>query len=530
MKKFFLLIVFALTAFYVHAQSYNRDSLFLEIKSPPHLTYFSFYPSFSIKTNDGNVLTCIPSRTMFPGWFKLIDAGDWLFKIDPQNSAVIDSAFAKSNYSFLEDNKHVLLANAPDGDGYVIAKLIYNRLDYPGFPGQTLLRISRIDNALNMQAHEDAIKVPLEDCIIRELIGILLEGQQIVLAYKTDALTPVVARIGLDGTILEKRIYDNQFQLEDVTHGFAVYNDTPREYALYDWDVCGSDTCLAYHVFDSLLTLKETIVMEGHIGDVYPVCPGLLPTSSSSPIRPIDIMPLDDGTFIQAFQYERHNLLRNGACLQKYDKNTHECLASAQFESWPIYTSPVRMGYPIGMIKTVNDNIYFAYRTNNNVTGGSVTTKGWLGIVKLDKDLNIYWQRYCLGSTKNTGGYLHSYCHISQIEDGFAIVGKTTKSGESFNYFYYLVFDEDPSGLPQADSFLRPYMYYPNPTQDQVHLQYSPDVQPKQVELYDLQGRLVRSQSQGLESLDMQGLAQGQYLMKVTLEDGKSFTDKVAKE
>jgi hypothetical protein len=73
-------------------------------------------------------------------------------------------------------------------------------------------------------------------------------------------------------------------------------------------------------------------------------------------------------------------------------------------------------------------------------------------------------------------------------------------------------------------------MFYPNPAQDRLRLQYSPDVQPKQVELYDLQGRLVRSQSQGLESLNMQGLAPGQYLMKVTLEDGKSFTDKVVKE
>ena len=74
------------------------------------------------------------------------------------------------------------------------------------------------------------------------------------------------------------------------------------------------------------------------------------------------------------------------------------------------------------------------------------------------------------------------------------------------------------------------YLAYPNPTQDQLHLQYSPDVQPKTIELYDLQGRLVRSQNQGLESVDMQGFASGQYLMKVTLEDGKSFTDKVVKE
>jgi hypothetical protein len=74
------------------------------------------------------------------------------------------------------------------------------------------------------------------------------------------------------------------------------------------------------------------------------------------------------------------------------------------------------------------------------------------------------------------------------------------------------------------------YLAYPNPAQDQLRLQYSPDVQPRQVELYDLQGRLVCSQSQGLENLDIQGLASGQYLMKVTLEDGKSFTDKVVKK
>jgi hypothetical protein len=74
------------------------------------------------------------------------------------------------------------------------------------------------------------------------------------------------------------------------------------------------------------------------------------------------------------------------------------------------------------------------------------------------------------------------------------------------------------------------YLAYPNPAQDRLHLQYSPDVKPMQVELYDLQGRLVCSQSQGLESVDMQGLAPGQYLIKVTLEDGKSFTDKVVKE
>ena len=68
------------------------------------------------------------------------------------------------------------------------------------------------------------------------------------------------------------------------------------------------------------------------------------------------------------------------------------------------------------------------------------------------------------------------------------------------------------------------------PAQDQLHLQYSPDVQPKEIELYDLQGRLVRTQTKNLESLSLQGLPAGTYTMRVTLEDGKVYSDKVVKE
>ena len=77
---------------------------------------------------------------------------------------------------------------------------------------------------------------------------------------------------------------------------------------------------------------------------------------------------------------------------------------------------------------------------------------------------------------------------------------------------------------------LRPYLFYPNPAQNQLHLQFSPDVTPKTIELYDLQGRLVHTQRNGLESLNLQGLASGAYTMRVTLEDGKVFTDKIVKE
>jgi hypothetical protein len=40
----------------------------------------------------------------------------------------------------------------------------------------------------------------------------------------------------------------------------------------------------------------------------------------------------------------------------------------------------------------------------------------------------------------------------------------------------------------------------------------------------------VCSSDKGLEVLDIQGLASGQYVMKVTMDNGKVFTDKVVKE
>ena len=71
---------------------------------------------------------------------------------------------------------------------------------------------------------------------------------------------------------------------------------------------------------------------------------------------------------------------------------------------------------------------------------------------------------------------------------------------------------------------------FPNPTKAFLYFEYSPDVTPKKIDLYDLQGRLVRRQTTALECINMEGLAAGTYMMRVTLEGGKTFSDKVVKE
>ena len=71
---------------------------------------------------------------------------------------------------------------------------------------------------------------------------------------------------------------------------------------------------------------------------------------------------------------------------------------------------------------------------------------------------------------------------------------------------------------------------FPNPAKGNLNLEFSPDVTPTRIELYDLQGRLVRSQATGLESVGMEGLAAGTYTLRITLRGGKVFSDKVVKK
>ena len=520
MKKTILIIFNLLIATCVtQAQDYTCDSLLARVDSPYEEVNINFTNSFNTNMRDGSILTCIPTKSLINHQY--VDYGDWFYKTDPQNLCVIDSTFVEADLDFGEDCKHVLLAPDPRNDGYILAKLVYS--DKISSDCKSWLRINHIDDALNIQAHGDALMVPLDSTYIQSLNSIWLEGESIMLMYIKDYFyTPIVARISLDGTILGRNEFDSLFTFGEW-HGMGVFSDMPKEYALYDWIDNTSDTCIVLHVLDSLLNLTETITLNSHEGDVYMVQPGISPVLS---IQPFGIFPLDDGSFIEYYRYMRHNLTRNGACLMKVDKNTHECLASVQFESFPVYTNPNRMGYPIGIGKADDGNIYFAYRTNNNDN----STVGWIGIAKLDPDLNILWQRYCFGSWSAATGYYHYYCSMGLTEKGFMIGGKIQKNGVPYNFFQFFINDNGTNGTPEMDKYIRPYAFYPNPVQDRLHLQYSPDVQPACIELFDLQGRLVSKQSQGLDNIELQGLAPGQYVMKVTMEDGKTFTDKVVKE
>lgn len=70
---------------------------------------------------------------------------------------------------------------------------------------------------------------------------------------------------------------------------------------------------------------------------------------------------------------------------------------------------------------------------------------------------------------------------------------------------------------------------YPNPVSDRLNIHYSPDVTPKAVELYDLQGRLIKTQDSNLENIGMENVPAGNYTLRVVMERGENYTEKVVK-
>lgn len=149
-------------------------------------------------------------------------------------------------------------------------------------------------------------------------------------------------------------------------------------------------------------------------------------------------------------------------------------------------------------------------------------------VTKTDADANILWQRY-LHDRRN----IYRPASIVVSSDGGCLVSGYRQNSTNLTeceVFLLKVFPDGTLSVHDPEITFCPFSFYPNPVKEQLLIQFSPDVQPKQIELYDLQGRLVRSQSKAFESIDMGQLPAGTYTLRVTLEDGKVFSDKVVKE
>jgi len=76
----------------------------------------------------------------------------------------------------------------------------------------------------------------------------------------------------------------------------------------------------------------------------------------------------------------------------------------------------------------------------------------------------------------------------------------------------------------------KPILMYPNPATNSVNLDISPNVKVRSINVYDITGRTLNTQSSGFETVDISNFSPGVYIMEISLENGKVFEEKIVKK
>ena len=434
----------------------------------------------------------------------------FILKVSRDCSTVLDTVMIEDH----APTYMALMEPNPDGEGYLYATIKTDEI----MP-KNHLSICRFDEDLTFDVANE-VKVPLEDSIAIGYEYFYLDNDDIILYYPIIGPNRefVLSRFDTDGSLKHRQVIaDSICPINQHFGKIKVWSESPKKYVV-NGEQCvplpgggASEAFYRYCVLDSLFGIEEMILYSQHCS-----IPGTLLLYTAGGFD--DFESLDDSTYIFTTHCIRTNTNERGTQVSRRDKRTHDYLKTIFFP----------FDDPTGL--SANDQIIGIRKSSDNYVYTALFNNGII-ITKMDIELNVIWQRRYHSSIQNEFGYTPCAFAYSMraLDDGGLAIGGNYSEDHMAGVFVFTL-NADGTTIPEAEAFLRPYLFYPNPTQDQLHLQYSPDVKPARIELYDLQGRLVRSQSHGLESVEMQGLSAGQYLMKVTLEDGKVFTDKVVKE
>ena len=447
-----------------------------------------------------------------------VPLGHMLYKVSSSALSTTDSLFvADTTYCGI---RH--LDRDPDGEGNIRAFF-----EYDEDSDSTYLRIQHFtDSDLHAVPGEDVVTPVCEG--FTTLGSTLLDSRgDLILKYgrehpnEPEVYDEYVARVGLDGTLKHHVLFEDSIRLS--SH-LRERGGSPLQY--YQVKRAANNN-IAVTIVDSLFQ-KNTVILNRILRSVY-ISDQVTEYEylHFHDLSYFDLVPIGGNEVLVAAPYTQdtnfspNQNVRQGMAVAKYDLRTMQVKDYVVLSEYTGQSNQWKCNW----LKVMADGtVYFAYKK---------PIETYINVVKMDTDLNVEWIRRC-----KTNGIdrLHAdFGHSILFDDGQGNEKGVAWSGYAYRgntpgLAYFFLNHDGTVGTNDMDIEVRPYAFYPNPAQDRLRLNYSPDVKPAQIELYDLQGRLVRSQGSGLESLSLQGLAAGQYVMKVTMADGTTFSDKVVKE
>ena len=522
MKKHLLLFVIAFITSAAIAQDNNLYSFMFHKQGTEY-----FYNLHNVmQQRDGDLAVYIYVLENYGDPYMGSPFGNMFCKISPATLTITDSVFMEDT-----TQRTFLMGRDPRGEGNIRANFEYHEDCDSSF-----LRISHFtDSDLHSNPEEDIVTPVCEGYIWNVLFSTLFDCRgDLIMKYhkeRPDGIVDVyIARFGPDGTLKHQALLSENVIWDDGP--FRVFKESPLQY--YQWEEIDTEDLygnLGVIVMDSLFH-KNTKIFNKILREETLDSLSLVKAREYLVFHnyETEVIPIGGDDILVAASYHIDTNFNGmtaeyGVAVAKYDARTMQLKDYVAFND---HTGYYNRGQCMGLWMMTDSTVYFAYKEHPDPEE-SVT------IVKMDTDLNVEWKRLCKTGDINMSPlfyFLNMYEDEQGNEKGIVWSGYGIRTSDNKPGLVHFFLNHDGTvGVGENDVVeVRPYACYPNPAHDALHLQYSPDVQPKQIELYDLQGRLVRTQNDHLESLSLQGLAAGQYVMKVTMEGGDTFTDKVVKE
>ena len=508
MKKHLLLFVFAIAASAIQAQNGDLYSLLYH-----DMGGYGFGIESVEQQRDGDIIA-VTHISQFPDFL-----GNIFFKMSPSSLSITDTLFVADDLP-----PYYFYARDPHGEGNIRANL-----EYVEEVDSVFLRICHFsDDNLEINHNEDII-VPLQEGFaFDQFDGYLVDCRgDLIMKYLKERpegdYNCHIARIDPAGTLKHQALlFEN---VDYVIPRLRMLKESPLQY--YQWD--GSpDENLTFFVIDSLFHTNNVFInriLSEQIIDAYHTVHEHLRYDNDT-----EVIPVGGDDILVAAQYVNDTnfypmTAEYGVAVAKYDIRTMGLKDYIVFNDYPGYYHEARC---LGLKMMTDGTVYFMYKEEGYPEESVV-------VVKMDANLNMEWKHFYKTSNialSEMYPFLILYEDEQGEEKGIAWIGGGTNTDTNLVGLTYLFLNHDGpvNGVNEGGIEVRPYTFYPNPAKDQLHMQFSPDVQPKQIEFFDLQGRLVRAQSKAFESIDMSQLPAGNYTLRVTLEDGETYTDKVVKE
>lgn len=434
---------------------------------------------------------------------------------------VYDSVSAHvSDTLFIEDHDMIefLMERNPLGDDNVFARIVR---DFDS--KRSDLCISFFDDNLNFKPEKE-IWVPIADTLICPMLAdsYMLDDTDLIFHYYIESRDEDhIARVGLDGTVKANTIIPSLSDAINLNRNIAVFNKNPKEYCIWGihepvYDIGTIEPkmetdSLRIIVLDSLFNVKR--IMTHNTPPLYrrfsygwDSFQTLEDTSFLLLTKYDTTWCSTDNDTCYASQISQEHVY--GTCLSKCGKSNGRNNASRLYSVF---------SYPMDVKKTNDGNVYIAFYTTASVT-----------VAKLTQNMEVLWE------TNYNNGVQYFTNMVALESGGVAVGGLNLYFSEDYSSYtpglFFVIFKDENFSVTENKAEERPYTLYPNPVNDELSLNIAHDAEVSLMELYDIQGRMVRSKKSGFETISLQGLPAGIYALHVSMKDGKCYTSAMVKK